>query len=51
MDKDKYPGRPVLSVYLNMEKRFGFIEFRTVEEATAALGLDGIVYGYVTTIP
>jgi splicing factor U2AF subunit len=42
---EKFPGRPVLSVYLNMEKRFGFVEFRTQEEATAALNLDGIVYG------
>lgn len=42
---DQPAGDSVVSVYLNMEKRFGFIEFRTVEEATAALALDGIVYG------
>lgn len=36
-----YPGPPVLSSYLNHDKRFGFIELRTVEEAAGALALDG----------
>lgn len=36
------PGEPVISVYLNMEKKFGFVEFRTPEEATTGLALDGI---------
>lgn len=34
----------VLSVYLNLEKKFGFVEFRTMDEATAAMELDGIVF-------
>lgn len=38
------PGDAVLSVYLNVEKKFGFIEFRTMEEAAAGLTLDGIQY-------
>ena len=33
---------PVLSVYINHERRFCFLEFRTVEMATACLALDGI---------
>ena len=36
------PGDCVLSVYLNVEKKFGFVEFRTPDEATMALQLDGI---------
>ena len=35
-------GDAVVSVYLNMEKKFGFVEFRSAEEATLALQLDGI---------
>jgi len=41
------PGDAVLSVYLNLAKKFGFVEFRTVEEAAAALQLDGIEFLYV----
>jgi hypothetical protein len=33
---------PILSVYINHERRFCFLEFRTVEMATACLALDGI---------
>jgi hypothetical protein len=33
---------PVLSVYINHERRFCFLEFKTVEMATACLALDGI---------
>ena len=33
---------PILSVYINNERRFCFLEFRTVEMATACLALDGI---------
>jgi len=36
------PGDSVVSVYLNHEKKFGFVEFRTTGEATAAMSLDGI---------
>ena len=34
----------VISVYINHEKKFAFVEFRTVEEASNAMALDGIVY-------
>jgi len=40
---DLPPGESVVSVYLNMDKKFGFVEFRNPEEATTGLGLDGIV--------
>lgn len=40
------PGEPVLSVYINHEKKFAFVEFRAIEEATAAMDLDGIPYKY-----
>ncbi len=33
---------PILSVYINQERRFCFLEFRTVEMTTACLQLDGI---------
>lgn len=33
---------PILSVYINHERRFCFLEFRTVEMATACLALDGV---------
>jgi splicing factor U2AF subunit len=36
-------GESVVSVYLNLDKKFAFVEFRTPEEATTGLGLDGIV--------
>lgn len=35
---------PVVSAYLNLEKRFAFIETRTVGEAAAALQLDGLLF-------
>jgi splicing factor U2AF subunit len=31
-------------VYINQEKRFAFVEMRTVEEASNAMALDGIIY-------
>eukprot|EP00736_Rhodelphis_marinus_P005695 Rmarinus@m.1825 len=37
-------GGCVLSVYINYEKRFAFVEFRTMQEANNAMNLDGIVY-------
>lgn len=37
-------GDPVISVYTNLEKRFAFIETRTVGEAAATLMLDGIKF-------
>ena len=33
---------PILSVYINHERRFCFLEFRTVEMATACMALDGV---------
>lgn len=38
------PGDSVLSVYINHQRRFAFAEFRTMEEATSAMALDGISY-------
>ncbi len=35
-------GDPVINVYINIEKKFAFVEFRTVEETSNAMGLDGI---------
>jgi splicing factor U2AF subunit len=33
---------PVLSTYINHERRFCFVEFKTVEMATACMNLDGL---------
>lgn len=38
------PGDAVVFVYINQEKRFAFVEMRTVEEASNAMALDGVVY-------
>lgn len=38
------PGNPVISVYTNLDKRFAFIETRTVREAAAGLSLDGVKF-------
>ncbi|GJN94428.1 hypothetical protein Rhopal_007508-T1 [Rhodotorula paludigena] len=35
--------QPVISVHLSYEKNYAFVEFRNAEEATNALGFDGIV--------
>eukprot|EP01138_Halocafeteria_seosinensis_P006359 gb/GECG01006501.1/.p1 GENE.gb/GECG01006501.1/~~gb/GECG01006501.1/.p1 ORF type:complete len:523 (+),score=73.62 gb/GECG01006501.1/:1-1569(+) len=35
-------GSPVLSVYINKDRRFGFVEFATIELTTACMSLDGI---------
>lgn len=37
------PGNPVLACQINLEKNFAFLEFRTVEETTSAMALDGIM--------
>jgi len=37
-------GSPILSVYNNPEKRYAFVEFRSVDEASNALGLFGAVF-------
>ena len=33
---------PIISVYINRERRFAFLEFKTMEICTACLALDGI---------
>ncbi|KAL3820558.1 hypothetical protein ACJIZ3_006463 [Penstemon smallii] len=38
------PGDSVVNVYINHEKKFAFVEMRTVEEASNAMALDGIVF-------
>lgn len=37
-------GNPVVSVYTNLDKRFAFIETRTIREAAAGLALDGVKF-------
>lgn len=36
-------GDSVVNVYINQEKKFAFVEFRTVEECSNAMALDGII--------
>lgn len=36
-------GPPVVNSYINIEKKFAFVEFRSVEETSNALALDGVV--------
>merc|ERR1740139_1065815 len=33
---------PILSVYINKERRFAFVEFKTMDICTACLALDGV---------
>ena len=40
-------GPPVLNVYVNHEKRFSFVEFRSVEETSNAMALDGVLFAGV----
>lgn len=37
-------GDAVVNVYINHEKKFAFVEMRTVEEASNAMALDGIMF-------
>lgn len=37
-------GNAVVNVYINYEKKFAFVELRTVEEASNAMALDGIMF-------
>lgn len=37
-------GDAVVNVYINQEKKFAFVEMRTVEEASNAMSLDGIIF-------
>lgn len=38
------PGDSVVNVYINQEKKFAFVEMRSVEEASNAMALDGISF-------
>ncbi|PCH44197.1 hypothetical protein WOLCODRAFT_90700 [Wolfiporia cocos MD-104 SS10] len=38
------PGNPVLAVQCNYEKNYAFVEFRSAEDATAAIAFDGIIF-------
>jgi len=38
------PGDPVLSIQINLDKNFAFLEFRSAEETTQAMAFDGIHY-------
>ncbi|KAG8932722.1 hypothetical protein FRC02_000686 [Tulasnella sp. 418] len=37
-------GDPVLAVQVNHEKSYAFVEFRSAEDATAAMNFDGIIF-------
>jgi len=41
---DRKPGDSVIGVCLNPERPYGFISFRSIEEAEQSLSLDGIAY-------
>jgi len=34
----------VVNVYINHDKKFAFVEMRSVEEASNAMALDGIIF-------
>ncbi|KAL3647350.1 hypothetical protein CASFOL_008318 [Castilleja foliolosa] len=38
------PGDAVVNVYINPEKKFVFVEMQSVEEASNAMALDGIIF-------
>jgi len=38
------PGNPVLAVQCNYEKSYAFVEFRSAEDASAAMAFDGIMF-------
>jgi splicing factor U2AF 65 kDa subunit len=37
-------GQPVIAVQINLDKNFAFLEFRSIDETTAAMAFDGIVF-------
>lgn len=39
-----WPGDAVVNVYINHDKKFAFVEMRSVEEASNAMALDGIIF-------
>ncbi|GAA6082768.1 splicing factor U2AF 65 kDa subunit-like isoform X3 [Tachysurus ichikawai] len=38
------PGNPVLTVQINQDKNFAFLEFHSVDETTQATAFDGIIF-------
>ncbi|TDH65170.1 uncharacterized protein CCR75_000618 [Bremia lactucae] len=42
--EEKQPGGSVVSVYINRERHFAFVELRTIELTTACMNLDGVSY-------
>ncbi|CAK9165683.1 unnamed protein product [Ilex paraguariensis] len=44
IDVDVADGDAVVNVYINHEKKFAFVEMRSVEEASNAMALDGILF-------
>ncbi|RVX08492.1 Splicing factor U2af large subunit B [Vitis vinifera] len=44
------PGDAVVNVYINHEKKFAFVEMRSVEEASNAMALDGIMFEACLTL-
>lgn len=44
-----YEGDAVVNVYINHDKKFAFVEMRSVEEASNAMALDGIIFEVVET--
>nr|AAG01126.1 BAC19.11 [Solanum lycopersicum] len=40
----KFSGDAVVNVYINHEKKFAFVEMRSVEEASNAMALDGVIF-------
>ena len=39
-----FVGDAVVNVYINHEKKFAFVEMRSVEEASNGMALDGIIF-------
>lgn len=38
------PGNPIASTWINTDGKYGFLEFRSIEECTRGLALNGIVF-------
>lgn len=45
-----FSGDAVVNVYINHEKKFAFVEMRSVEEASNAMALDGIMFEACLTL-
>ncbi|CAH8874569.1 unnamed protein product [Trichobilharzia szidati] len=37
-------GNPIIAVQINMEKNFAFLEFRSIDETSQGLALDGVLF-------